>query len=361
VANDLIVMKVDRARALLAQARDAADAKKVADAARAAEVYARRQKLSQEVIAYATAVKVDALTLMGEFLKANPPRGAGPGRGHKGGKKTTPKGGVVLGLPPEISWNGSSEAQALADMKGEAPELHEKVRSNKMTVRNGVKEARRRRRQKDMEARAAQAQAQADGQEYGIVTGDFRAAGARVADGSASLIFTDPPYDEDSVPLYDDLAQFAARVLEPGGSLLCYTGHHALPEVLSLMMPHLRYWWYCACVHAGGNRRLPGKYVFVGWKPILWFVKERRGTDDYVSDTVSSERDKEHHDWGQGLGEAQYYIERLTLKGGLVIDPFCGGGTTALAAKGLGRRWLSFEIDPKVAARARARLKEARP
>jgi hypothetical protein len=37
--------------------------------ARDAEVYARRQKLSQDAIDDATAVKVDAMTLMGEMLK----------------------------------------------------------------------------------------------------------------------------------------------------------------------------------------------------------------------------------------------------------------------------------------------------
>jgi hypothetical protein len=42
----------------------------VADLARAAEVYARRQKLSQEAIDHATAIKVEAMTLMGEMLKA---------------------------------------------------------------------------------------------------------------------------------------------------------------------------------------------------------------------------------------------------------------------------------------------------
>jgi hypothetical protein len=72
VATDLIVLKVDKARALLAEARDAKDAKKVADLARAAEVYARRQKLSEEAIAYATAVKVDTMTLMGRLLRESP-------------------------------------------------------------------------------------------------------------------------------------------------------------------------------------------------------------------------------------------------------------------------------------------------
>src|SRR5262245_12670295 len=93
MSNDLIVVRVDQARLLLAEAKDATAAKRVMDLARAAEVYAKRQKLSEEVIQYAHAVKVDAMTLLGEFLKQGPKnpgtRGQlkgkpGPGRGKKG-------------------------------------------------------------------------------------------------------------------------------------------------------------------------------------------------------------------------------------------------------------------------------------
>ena len=68
--HDLIVVKVDRARALLAEASNAQEAKTVADMAKAAEVYAKRQKLSEEIIDHAHAIKIDALTLLGEFLEA---------------------------------------------------------------------------------------------------------------------------------------------------------------------------------------------------------------------------------------------------------------------------------------------------
>ncbi len=47
-------------------------AKMVADMAKAAEVYARRQKLGEESIRYATAIMTDAMTLLGEFLKTGP-------------------------------------------------------------------------------------------------------------------------------------------------------------------------------------------------------------------------------------------------------------------------------------------------
>ncbi len=64
-----------------------------------------------------------------------------------------------------------------------------------------------------------------------MLRGDFRELGAAIPDGSVSLIFTDPPYDRASLPLYSDLGAFAARVLRPGGSLITYVGNLGLLAV----------------------------------------------------------------------------------------------------------------------------------
>ncbi|MDX1870717.1 site-specific DNA-methyltransferase [Mycolicibacterium sp. 120266] len=45
---------------------------------------------------------------------------------------------------------------------------------------------------------------------------------------------------------------------------------------------------------------------------------------------------------------------------GLVLDPFMGSGTTAVAAKALGRDWLGIELNPDFAAAARTRIAGAR-
>jgi DNA modification methylase len=45
-------------------------------------------------------------------------------------------------------------------------------------------------------------------------------------------------------------------------------------------------------------------------------------------------------------------------EGGLVLDPFMGAGTTALVARGLGRRYLGFELVPRYAELAERRLAE---
>ncbi len=44
-----------------------------------------------------------------------------------------------------------------------------------------------------------------------------------------------------------------------------------------------------------------------------------------------------------------FFINLLTQPGQLVVDPFGGTGTTALAAEQLGRRWLVAELDPEYA------------
>jgi DNA modification methylase len=49
-------------------------------------------------------------------------------------------------------------------------------------------------------------------------------------------------------------------------------------------------------------------------------------------------------------------ISCFSQQGGIVLDPFAGSGSTLVAAKQLGRRFLGFEIDPQHHSTATARL-----
>lgn len=198
-----------------------------------------------------------------------------------------------------------------------------------------------------------------DDNDYGVITGDFREHADRVSDNSVDLIFCDPPYDRDSVGLYGDLAEFGAAKLVNGGSLMCYAGHYLLPDIFKLMTPHLRYWWMCGCYHTGQLARMTEYGIVVHWKPILWFVKVARGDKNaFIDDLVSGGQEKSHHKWQQAENEAAYYIEKLCHENGLVVDPFCGGGTTAVAAINLDRYCTTFEIDKDSADIARSRIKD---
>ena len=190
-----------------------------------------------------------------------------------------------------------------------------------------------------------------------IIVGDFWTNADKIADGSLSLIFTDPPYSKAAESLLPHLADFAASKLAPGGSLLFYVGTLQLPAAFEAFKDKLRYWWTCACVHAGNTSVLNYYGVRWGWKPMLWFVKETRfDINNIVMDTVSSGTEKQFHEWQQGEDEARYWIEKLCPVDGIVCDPFLGSGTTAAAANKLNRKWVGFEIDPDTARIASGRL-----
>lgn len=196
------------------------------------------------------------------------------------------------------------------------------------------------------------------GRELGIFTGDFRKAGEMVGDNSVDLIFTDPPYDKKAAPLYGDLAEFAARVLRPGGWCLAYSGRARVMEDMECMATHLCYGWIFACVHRRGSYpRFRNLKLQVGWKPILGFFKPPIDVWwDWFPDTVSGGKEKGHHEWQQAESEAAHFIKAMSPPKGLICDPFCGSGTTPAAAKAHGRKWVAFEIDKRTAEQARIRL-----
>jgi 16S rRNA G966 N2-methylase RsmD len=191
--------------------------------------------------------------------------------------------------------------------------------------------------------------------------GDFRTILPSIPDGCVDLIFTDPPYDKETIPLYEDMAREAARILRPGGSLICYLGQYATPEICNLVGKHLKFFWPLCCYHEGQGQVMAFWGIRVKWKPMLWFVNggNRFDTSAVLDDLVISSKDKSAHPWQQSVAEARYYIEKLTPAGGLVVDPFCGGGTTALAAKQSGRKWITCELDQEYAAIATQRISEA--
>jgi len=233
----------------------------------------------------------------------------------------------------------------------------EDVRSDKKSVHRVAKDIKEKRQRDARESKRNESAKSAPSNES-IIIGDFRHHADKVADGSVSLIFTDPPYDRGSIPLFEALGRFAAHKLAEGGSLLCYVGHIQIPAAIKSLSTWLRYFWVIACIHQGNNKTIMREYgIKCGWKAVLWFVKGTRDNNTVmVDDTMSGGKEKSSHEWQQAESEASYWIEKLCPKDGIVCDPFLGGGTTAAAAKDLGRKWIGFEIDEKSAKIASGRV-----
>jgi site-specific DNA-methyltransferase (adenine-specific) len=406
--NDLIIVKVDKARALLAQAQNATDAKQVLDVAQAAEVYAKRQKFSEECIQYAHAVKVDAMTLLGEFLQKNKPAMGGPGRGKVGEQKTVPDGNSFL--PPEVSRKESSDAQALATIKHAQPDLFEKVRSGNLTVSKARREKTKRER-RAAHARQARSLPSGNGaKNWEIRHGDCLAELAKIKEGTVRLAFADPPYNigvdygkgakADLLPAAQYQAWCAEwigaviRTLAPDGSfwILINDENAAVPRAFFKAWMHLRQGliWYESFSEnnpTGFNRT---------HRHLFWAVKDRqRFVFNPEAVTRPSDRQTKHKDkradpegktwdsvWGinppipRVVGMSKERIEDFPTQlpvallravvgcasdpGDLVLDPFAGSGTTGHACIELGRRFIGIEQSADYCRLARLRLHQCR-
>ncbi len=191
--------------------------------------------------------------------------------------------------------------------------------------------------------------------------GDFREVLADIPDSSVDLIFTDPPYPAEYLPLWKDLAVFAARVLKPGRLLVAYSGQYHLPTIMTSLEARLDYVWLGAVILPGSHNQVQQRYVRNGVKPLLFYARPPYTPTTWFEDCYTSDGvEKTTHEWQQSIGCARYYIERLTSPGAVVVDPFIGGGTTAVAAQELGRTIIGAEIDPQAMAAATTRLREAR-
>jgi ParB-like chromosome segregation protein Spo0J len=130
---------------------------------------------------------------------------------------------------------------------------------------------------------------------YKIIYGDFiEQSQKEIPDSSIDLIFTDPPYGKEYLPLYEELAQLAIRVLKPGGSLVFLVGHIILDDVFTIFREvslknnnsNLKYWWTLAVKHSGHHTKIHPRYVFAEWKPMVWYIKGDRINDLVISNTI---------------------------------------------------------------------------
>lgn len=180
---------------------------------------------------------------------------------------------------------------------------------------------------------------------FKLICADIRTGLTEIDDNSVDFIITDPPYVKDTMPLYEDLSKLAARVLKNGGSLIAMTGQSYLPEAIRLLATNLNYHW-CMCYLTPGQKpKLWKQQLHTSWKPLLWFVKGKRA-DNWLGDDVftSPSADKNFHKWGQSVEGFIPLIERLTKPNDTILDPFLGGGTTAIAALKCQRKFIGADI-----------------
>lgn len=85
---------------------------------------------------------------------------------------------------------------------------------------------------------------------------------------------------------------------------------------------------------------------------------KRRHTDILQFDRISPNKLRHSHEKPEDLLE--FLMRKSSEEGEVVLDPFCGSGSTAVAARKLNRNFVTFELEPEYIEIANQRLENVR-
>ena len=85
---------------------------------------------------------------------------------------------------------------------------------------------------------------------------------------------------------------------------------------------------------------------FNHWTPILVYGDIKFQVDSINLHAIQNATYVDHPS-PKPIKLLRWLIKNATKDGEIVLDPFMGSGTTALACKQLNRRWVGFEISPE--------------
>ena len=203
-----------------------------------------------------------------------------------------------------------------------------------------------------------------EGPAYELRLGDLREVWADVPDGSIDCLVADPPYDEAGIPLFEDFARLALRVLKPGRLAVVYCGHlHLDTEIELLAKGGLTYVWHGVNLLPGRHTQIHSLMINGRHRSALLFsaglLQPRRWVHDaYFAEGRGGPEERPDHKWQQAVEPVRHWIRQVSEPGEVVFDPTCGSGTTGVAALIEGRRFLGGDLDLAYVETTRRRLEE---
>jgi len=190
-----------------------------------------------------------------------------------------------------------------------------------------------------------------------IIHGDCLKVMKEWPDNCVDLVLTDPPYGLDF--LGNDWDKTIPNWIEMARRLSSKTIFTTAPTTLwNYPQPD----WVCCWhrKHASSRMKTGG---FNLWTPIIIYGDIKMPTDFYETHfgTYWREHKKIEHSSPKPIELFVWLIDKSSEFNNIILDPFCGSGTTCVAAKMLGRRYIGIDISEKYCEIARKRLKGVRP
>jgi 16S rRNA G966 N2-methylase RsmD len=266
-------------------------------------------------------------------------------------------------IASELGWSTGKTAQADYVWKHGDEKIKEKIKQGEESFNSAYKVISKENRTKEIaEERqkiAESAKAISNTDRWNIHQADIR---TWQADKHYDYIITDPPYPKEFLPLYEVLAERASGWLRPGGLLIAMCGQSYLNQIYEIMSRHMDYYW-TACYHTPGQPT-PLRQVNVNttWKPLLIFTaRDQTYKGKIFGDVFKSDgNDKDFHKWGQSVSGMSDIIKKICIPGQYILDPFCGAGTTGIAAIKNGCLFDGVDIDQENVNIAKGRLNDTK-
>jgi modification methylase len=247
-----------------------------------------------------------------------------------------------------------------------------------------------------------------------VLEGDCLEHMAVLPDSSVDLVFADPPYNlqlsgelhrpdhsrvdgvEEAWDKFAGFAEYDAftrtwlgacrRLLKPTGALWVIGTYHNIFRIGAIVQD-LGFWILNDVVWRKANPmpNFRGRRFTNAHETLLWCARSReaRYTFNYEATKALNDDLQMRSDWliplcggperlRDGDGKKAHPTQKpeallhrallaSTRPDDLVLDPFCGTGTTGAVAKRLGRRFIGIERDPAYTALARERIAAVRP
>jgi hypothetical protein len=185
-------------------------------------------------------------------------------------------------------------------------------------------------------------------------------------EGSVPLILTDPPWPNCDICFCDDpagtFAAFAFQAARISGRLIVVLGCDTDVRFLSTVPKSLPFFRLCWL------RRIPGSYrgsLFYSADVAYVFGHQAlNGTDRVIGGestaVLQKDRDDDNpHPTRRHIEHMSWLVRKFSRPGDLVLDPFCGSGSTLVAAKRAGRPYCGIDKEKEYCDFAELRLSEA--
>lgn len=221
---------------------------------------------------------------------------------------------------------------------------------------------------------------------------------AGLPDNSVDMILTDPPYglagrvfeidrsfrgsdyrkgnytainEEWDYIAPIDWMQSCERVTKLGGSVICFGGRQSIYRFAS---EGIRLGWKLindiTLIKPDPPPNFTGRMMTESTERLLWFCPSGKNWTYNLAQAKNSNygknitdvwrfrppHDNRLHPAQKPISTIEKVIALISNENHIILDPFAGSGTTAVAARNLGRRYITGDISPEYCATAERRL-----